>query len=113
MKATKEQIKTAIQVFVDRDLISKGTSSQKFFTFMAANLVLGKIDAIWPNIAGNQALTMFGLVDEQGNLEAQDVLRSAKEAMDKSGPINVAGIIFSRNDIDSFERYLQEVIAAG
>jgi hypothetical protein len=112
MKVSKEHIKTAVQVFVDRDLVSKGTTTQKFFTFMAANLVLGKIDNLWPSVTSNQAIAMFGLVDEHGHLEADEIIRSAREAMDKSGPINAAGIIFTKSDIDSFERYLQEVVAA-
>lgn len=111
MMASKEQVKTAVQLFVDRDLMGKGTTSQKFMTFMAANLLLNRIDNMWPTITNNGTAAVLGLVDEDGRVDAGALLASAKEAMKKTGAINLAGIIFSENDINSFENYLNEVVA--
>ena len=42
MKVSKEHVKTAIQIYVDRELMNKGTPNQKFVTFMGASLLLNK-----------------------------------------------------------------------
>ncbi len=109
--ATKEQMKTAIQIFVDRELANKGSVQQKFLMFAGANLLLNKIDTLWTGIATNPTLGLIGMFDEKGNVDADSLLQAASLAMEKVGSVNVAGIVFSKADIESFQRYLQEATA--
>lgn len=111
MKVNKEQVKTALQVYVDRELMNKGTSSQKFVTFMAASLVLNKLDEVWQPLTTNKAASMLGIADGSGMVDADAIINAASSAIDHSGPINIAGLIFNKSDIEAFNRYLQEVVS--
>ena len=113
MKASKEHIKTAIQIYVDRELMNKGTPNQKFVTFMGASLLLNKLDSIWPTLASNEVVSMLGIIDTAGMVDVDAVINAAYAAIDKSGQVNIASIVFNRNDIDAFQRYVQEAVSYG
>lgn len=113
MRATKEHIKTAIQIYVDRELMNKGTPNQKFVTFMGASLLINKLDEVWPSLATNEVVSMFGIMDSAGMVDADAVINAAYAAIDRSGQVSIVGLVFSRNDIDSFQRYLQEAVSYG
>lgn len=113
MKVSKEHVKTAIQIYVDRELMNKGTPNQKFVTFMGASLLMNKLDGIWPTLASNEVVSMLGVMDSAGMVDADAVIDAAYAAIDRSGQVNIAGIVFNRNDIDSFHRYLQEAVSYG
>lgn len=113
MKATKEHIKTAIQIYVDRELMNKGTANQKFVTFMGASLLMNKLDSVWSTLASNEVVSMLGIVDSTGMVDVDAVINAAMSAIDRSGQVNVAGLVFNRSDIESFHRYLQEAVSYG
>ena len=56
---------------------------------------------------------MLGIMDSAGMVDADAVIDAAYAAIDRSGQVNIAGIVFNRNDIDSFHRYLQEAVSYG
>lgn len=113
MKATKEHIKTAIQIYVDRELMNKGTPNQKFVTFMGASLLMNKLDSVWSTLASNEVVSMLGIVDSAGMVDVDAVVNAAYAAIDRSGQVNVAGLVFNRSDIESFHRYMQEAVSYG
>jgi hypothetical protein len=113
MKASKEHVKTAVQIYVDGELMNKGTPNQKFVTFMGASLLLNKLDSVWPTLASNEVVSMLGIMDSAGMVDADSVINAAYSAIDKSGQVNIAGIVFNRSDIDSFQKYLQEAVSYG
>lgn len=113
MKATKEHVKTAIQIYVDRELMNKGTPNQKFVTFMGASLLMNKLDSVWSTLASNEVVSMLGIVDLAGMVDVDAVVNAAYAAIDRSGQVNVAGLVFNRSDIESFHRYMQEAVSYG
>lgn len=113
MRANKEQVKTAIQIYVDRELMNKGTANQKFVTFMGASLLMNKLDSVWSTLASNEVVSMLGIVDSAGMVDVDAVINAAMSAIDRSGQVNVAGLVFNRSDIESFHRYLQEAVSYG
>lgn len=113
MKASKEHIKTAIQIYVDRELMNKGTPNQKFVTFMGASLLMNKLDSVWSTLASNEVVSMLGIVDSAGMVDVDAVVNAAYAAIDRSGQVNVAGLVFNRSDIESFHRYMQEAVSYG
>ena len=113
MMASKEQIKTAIQIYVDRELMNKGNANQKFVTFMGASLLLNKMDSIWPTLASNEVVSMLGVMDSAGMVDVDAVINAAYMAIDRSGQVSIANLVFNRNDIDAFHRYLQEAVSYG
>lgn len=113
MKASKEHIKTAIQIYVDRELMNKGTPNQKFVTFMGASLLMNKLDSVWSTLASNEVVSMLGIVDSAGMVDVDAVVNAAYAAIDRSGQVNIAGLVFNRSDIESFHRYMQEAVSYG
>lgn len=113
MRANKEQVKTAIQIYVDRELMNKGTANQKFVTFMGASLLMNKLDEIWPALSSNEVVSMLGVMDSAGTVDVDAIISSAISAIDRSGQVSIANLVFDRSDIESFQRYLQEAVSYG
>lgn len=100
-------------MYIDADLMPKATQTQKLATVFLSCLLIKKLDSEWAKLENNPYLKALnsGIVD--GKIESTDIIDAAKCAFDKCGPTNIFGIIFSKTDIDTLERCLNEVVAMG
>lgn len=107
MRASREQVKHAIELYVDREL-NKGNAMQKFMVFGASYLLLNKIDSLWEQLKQNAIARMFF---EDDQIEVSELIGAMRSAMNKTGSMNVGGIIFTGSDVDALERYMNEAVA--
>ena len=96
MRLALSSISDVIASYLDEELLPKGTPWQKWMTtFMGAafakqaqTIVQGHTDR----------LRMIGILDDDG-IDIEGVRDFAIEAFDKSGPVEVSGIVFSKDDV--------------
>lgn len=107
MRASREQVKHAIELYVDREL-NKGSATQKFMVFGASYLILNKLDMLWEQLQQNTIAKMFF---EDDQIEVSELIGAMRSAMNKTGSMNIGGIIFTIADVDALERYMHEAVA--
>ena len=49
----------------------------------------------WPTLASNEVVSMLGVMDSAGMVDADAVIDAAYAAIDRSGQVNIAGIVFN------------------
>lgn len=96
MRLPLSTISDVIARYLDEELLPKGTPLQKLtttfvgvgFARQAQSLVQSRADT----------LRLIGILDDEGLVieEARDL---ALEAFEKSGPVEIGGVIFSKDDI--------------
>lgn len=103
----KEQMKMALEMFVDKEL-NKGSAIQKFVVFGTTYLLLNRMDDVWERLQSNP---LTGMLFQDGEVDGSELIGALREAMKKTGSINIGGIIFSAPDVDALERYINEAVA--
>lgn len=113
MLVSKDQIKRAVTMYIDAELMPKATQTQKLLTVGVSYFLLKRLDDEWIRLGNNQYLNMIGIGMVDGKIESKDLIDAAKYAFDKCGAVNIGGVILAKTDIDTFERCLNEVVAMG
>lgn len=103
MFVNAEQIQLGVTKFLENELAKKATGANKFFIYFAMPIVNKKITDYINDFAVNPLTKeMF---DENNNVNIEEVYNMAKNAIQKSGPFTMYGIIFNESDIDKLYAY--------
>lgn len=113
MLVSKEQVKQALTMYVDTELMPKGNGLEKVATVWIMYLLTNRLDTLWLTLDNNPYLGVLGIEVVGGKIESNKLLEAAKYAFDRCGATNVRGVILARADIDTFERCLNNVVAMG
>lgn len=89
-------VSNVISTFIDEELMPKGTSSQKLMTvFIGVGMCRYAQKVIESN---KDMLKSIGILNDEG-IELEELRDIALEAFTKSGPVEVMGIIFDKEDV--------------
>lgn len=96
MRLALSSISDVIASYLDEELLPKGTPWQKWMTtFMGAAFAKQAQTIVQSHI---DTLRMIGILDDDG-IDIEGVRDLAIEAFGKSGPVEVSGIVFSKDDV--------------
>ena len=89
-------VPNVISTFIDEELMPKGTSAQKLMTvFVGVGMCRYAQKVIESN---KDILKSIGILNDEG-IELEELRDIALEAFTKSGPVEVMGIIFEKEDV--------------
>lgn len=110
MYKTKEQIKSAVVSFIESEVAGKAQSVvAKFATYFVIGALNNKFDNFINALQENPLVTMSELVNAEGKFSVEEVYKYAKFAMEKVGSVNLYGVIFKAEDIDTLYAYIQRM----
>ena len=96
MRLSLSSISDVIAHYLDEELLPKGTPIQKWMTTFMGVAVAKRAQTIVQNYA--DTLRMIGILDDEG-IDLEEARDLALEAFGKSGPVEVSGIVFSKDDV--------------
>lgn len=105
MVVNLQQIRNGVTRYVEAEIGQKATGLTKFMVYF----ILPKLSKQLENLvltAKDNPITK-DLFDENGNVNLDEVYNTAKEAIKKSGQIEMYGIIFNETDIDKLYTYIK------
>lgn len=106
MIVTIQQIQLALATYVEHELAKKATGIMKFGIYF----ILPKIPKYVLGFVGKYIDNPFfkDMFDENGNVKIDEVYNTAKEAIRKSGQIEMFGFVFNETDIDKLYTYIKQ-----
>ena len=105
MKATIQQIERGIQRYVEMEIAQKAVGAQKFMTYFLMPQIPKKIEELFSKHKDGIVLKEF--LDENGNVDVDRLYNDSKNAIQRSGQIEMFGIIFNETDIDKIYDYIK------
>lgn len=109
MIVNTQQIQVGITNYIEAELATKATGFTKFAIYFMMPTILNKANSMLNSFKDNEFANSF--FDENGNVKLDDVYRTAKSAINKTGQIVVSGIIFNETDIDKLYSYIANATA--
>ena len=110
MTVSFEKLISAINVYIERDLMPLSSSLGKleqFFFGIKMGIFKERASAVVADFIKGDMAKSFKLVDENGNIDVDVFYRAAKDAMRPLSFIEVAGIRLNDADIDKLYNYLR------
>lgn len=104
MTVNLQQFERGITNFIDIEIGRKATGGNKFLTYFIMPLLPKKIEKEFNNLKDNVIFSDF--LDENGNIKIDDLYNNSKQAIQKSGTIELYGVIFNESDIDKLYNYI-------
>lgn len=105
MAVTLQQVKAGVNSYADMELGRKAQGIAKFGVYFMLPRMDKVIDQYYAQAVNSP---MFAdMFDANGNIELDMLYDTAKNAMDKTGQIEMYGFRFGRSDIDMLYDYIR------
>ncbi len=101
------QISKGLITFIEQELIIKATGKQKFMMYFLIPQIPQKVEKLFNDYKRNMLIDTF--IKEDG-IDLDLLYTTAKSAIQKSGNIELLGIIFNEEDIDKLYGYISRAI---
>lgn len=111
MRYSSDQVVQGIINYADNEIINKLPIASKWILGTGIVLAANKVDKVVDSLRDNSVVKMFGLVDEDGMIEVDELMNAMKESADKYGKISfdvgmIGKMTFTSSDIDELRRYI-------
>ena len=110
MKVSFDKLMSAINTYIDQDLMPLSASMGKLEQFLFGvkmGIFKEKVGVAVKDFINGATAKTFQLVDENGNIDVDVFYNAAKNAMRPVSFIEVAGIRLNEADIDKIYSYLR------
>lgn len=110
MKINQAQLTAALSEYIDRELMPIGAtldSVEQFMFYFKMGIAKRKVDGIVKNAFTRGKATMFGVVDDNGDIDVDTLYQSASDAMSQTRQIEIAGITFREGDLQKLYGIIQ------
>ena len=97
------QISKGIATFIENELIVHGNGKQKFVMYFLIPQIPHKVEQLYNDYKDNMFVNDF--IKPEG-IDIEELYRTSKEAMSKSGNIDLFGIILNEQDVDKLYGYI-------
>lgn len=104
MLVNVQQIQRGLASYIENEIARQAAGVKKFTVYFMIPQITTKVGNVIVSLQDND-LTK-DMFDENGNIELDTVYSQAKEAIRKTGQIELAGIVFNESDIDSLYSYI-------
>lgn len=108
---TSEQIIEGLMKYADTEIIYKLPTTGKWVVGTAIVLASNKLPAVVEYIKSIPAAQMLGIVDEAGNIDADQILEALRKTADRYGSMTVTfplvgSMTFSSDDVERLKTYI-------
>ena len=100
-----QQIQRGLVNYVENEIAKRATGITKFGVYFILPKLSSNTAALVNVLRDN--IMFKDMFDENGNIELDAVYNGAKEAIRKSGQIEMYGVIFNESDIDKLYNYIK------
>lgn len=101
------QVSKGIATFIENELIAHANGKQKFLLYFAIPQIPHKVEELFKQYKDNMLIRDF--IKPEG-IEIDELYRTSKEAINKSGNIELLGIILNEQDVDKLYSYITRAI---
>lgn len=111
MKMNEMQLYSAINEFIDRDIMPLGATmklTDQFLFGVKIGVVKRKIQSIVKGYLNKPELKTLELIDENGYIDIDTMYDSASDVMSQMKQLEVAGITFKLSDLQSLYGIMQK-----
>lgn len=108
-----DRVIKGISKFLDNEIYSKMNSWQEMIARITVSRVMGNTDALKETLKDNSIVKMLSVMDENGNVEIDGLLRDIKAQIVEKGKLTFTiplfgTISFLPEDVDTLHRYIME-----
>lgn len=116
MKITEMQLYSALNEFIDREIMPLSASMdlpKQFMFGLKIGVVKRKIQGVVKNYLNNAEMKMLELIDENGNIDVEPIYQSAMDMMRQMQKFEIGGITFKENDLQNLYGIMQRYANQG
>lgn len=110
MKVNIEQAQRIVTEYFNKEILAKTTGLKKLTTGLLFNLYAFNMPNLLIQLANNPFIKATGVVDGSNFIDLDLLYTGAKDAMQKCGQVEFAGILFNDTDIDKLYNYAKNTI---
>jgi hypothetical protein len=107
MIVSVDQLHKAILTYAEEEIAIKATGVAKFATYFLIASLADHPERTVGAILNNPIIKMTDIVNEDGNIKADNLYSAARTAMERSVSVTISGITFTVPDIDKIYTILQ------
>jgi hypothetical protein len=111
MKFNEMQLYSAINEFIDREIMPLGASmslTDQFIFGFKMGIVKRRIQVLVKDYLSKKEFKALGLIDENGYIDIDTMYQSASDVMGQMKQIEIAGITFKENDLQKLYGIMQK-----
>jgi hypothetical protein len=107
MIVTTAQLHKAIMAYAEEEIATKASGMTKFASYFLIASLYDHPEKTVGALLNNDFIRLTNVVNENGSINADELYKTARTAMEKSVSITIAGITFGVSDIDKLYTILQ------
>lgn len=112
MSYSADQILNGLINYADHEVMDKLPTTGKWVMGTTIGLMTNKANTVIDNLRNNSIVKMLGIIDDDGNIDADALITALKSSADRYGKITVevplvGKLSFSSNDVESLRTYLR------
>lgn len=111
MKLNEMQLYSAINEFIDREIMPLGANmnlTEQFIFGFKMGIAKRKIQGFVKSYLSKNEIKMLGLIDNNGYIDIDTMYHSASEVMSQMKQLEVAGITFRDSDLQKLYGIMQK-----
>lgn len=111
MKLNEVQLYSAINEFVDREIMPLGANmnmTEQFLFGFKIGIAKRKMQSLIKKYLGDKSVMALGLVDENGYIDIDTIYQSAIDVMGQMKQLDIAGITFKDADLQKLYGIMQK-----
>jgi hypothetical protein len=104
MKISESGLYSAINEFIDREIIPLSASmdmTKQFMFGLKIGVVKHKMQGLVKSFLSKDGVRLLEIVDENGNIDIEPIYQSAMDTMKRMQKIEVGGITFNESDLQN------------
>ena len=106
MVVTIQQVERGVCNYIEEEIAKKSTGALKFGVYFMLPTIQKKMRTLIQQFQTNELTKDF--FGDNGNLNLDMVYNNAKSAIQKSGQIEMYGVILNESDVDKLYNYIRE-----
>lgn len=111
MKLNEMQLYSALNEFIDKELMPLGASmdlKEQFVFGFKMGIIKRKAQALVKSYLNKQEIKMLDLIDENGKIDVETMYQSAMDMFSQVKELEIAGITFKEQDLSRFYSIMQK-----
>ncbi len=101
------QVSKGLITFIEQELVAQATNKQKFMMYFLMPQIPQKVEQLFKEYKDNMLISDY--IKPEG-IDLDGLYKASKVAINKSGNIELLGIIFNEQDIDKLYGYITRAI---
>lgn len=108
-----DRVINGILKYLDREVYSKMNDWQEMLARIAVSRVIGNRESLRETLSANSFLRTFNIIDENGNVDVESLMRDIREQIELKGKIEISIPMFGRfafnaSDVDKLHQTIME-----